>query len=242
MQTQTNPVMQHLKRSTQSLHDETEAAAFNKLLVTGRIPLPAYIDLLGQLLLIHQSFESLIRAQMSSSVPLREVIRDYQFQVGYLLEDLAYFGREIDSIVPRPTTTASIAGLERIAAAGPIALLGIHYVFEGSNNGSRFIARSLRRTYQLDGTNGTRYFDPYGDRQPEYWAAFKADMAKIDFTAADLNLLVEAAREGFSAVKALHASLEADYCAPGDIEAVRHAGAQTAAHHRPAHAEDGSRK
>lgn len=236
MQTQTNPVMLQLKLATQSLHDETEAAAFNKSLVTGKIPLPGYVELLGQLLLIHHSVESMIRVQRPFSAPLRDVVRDYQFQEVYLLEDLAYFGCEVDSIVPRPSTTSSIARLEQVAAAGPIALLGIHYVFEGSNNGSRFIAKALRRAYQLEGTHGTRYFDPYGDRQPEYWAAFKADMSKVDMSTADQDLLIVAAREGFSAVKDLHASLETDYCNLGDIEAARHGNTHAASRHHPAHA------
>ncbi len=78
-------------------------------------------------------------------------------------------------------------GIRSIAETGddPLRLLGMHYVLEGSNNGSRFIARHVGRAYQLSTGPGLRYLDPYGDRQRAYWMDFKNAMGKFQFTGAD---------------------------------------------------------
>ena len=96
--------------------------------------------------------------------------------------------------------------IDEMAASEPVGLLGMHYVFEGSNNGSKYIAKAVRRSYQLDG-DGTRYLDPYGENQRAYWQQFKDDMNSIEFSPAETEALLRAAGETFEGVMQLHKEL-----------------------------------
>jgi len=201
-------IMVLLKESTRKLHDATEDGAFNQDLIKGKLPLDSYVALLTQLYLIHRALESHLHRLRAARTPFERVLRDYQFQEPYLIEDLAFFGRDVAKAEPLPATRAFIAEVDRLAEDNPVALLGVHYVFEGSNNGGKFIARALRRVYNLSGSNGTRYLDPYGENQPAYWQAFKNDMDAVGFSPEECETLIAAACHTFRAVGALHRDLQ----------------------------------
>lgn len=202
-----SPIMIQLRDSTQVLHDATENGEFNRALVQGKLPLDLYIECLGQLFLIHRCLEGGLRRHHENIPAIGAVMRDYQLQEPYLRNDLAYFGRNPEQIQPLGATTAFIAQIERASAATPVALLGMHYVFEGSNNGSKFISIAVRRAYGLAGNDGTHYLDPYGDQQREYWATFKADMNAQVFSADEGAAVVRGATATFEAVMRLHREL-----------------------------------
>ncbi len=206
----TRPIMIELKESTQASHDSTENGDFNKELVNGRLPVERYVESLAQHYLIHRALERHLRAQLPHSPAIAAVVRDYQFQEPYLLNDLAYFGRQLDTIQPLPATADFIGQIDALAAECPVALLGMHYVFEGSNNGSKFISRAIRKAYNLTELNGTHYLDPYGDHQREYWQAFKTDMNAQDLTDDERRLTIQAATDTFTAVMRLHRELHGE--------------------------------
>jgi heme oxygenase len=201
------PIMDRLKVSTRTLHDEAEQGAFNRDLVRGRLPLAVYVESLAQLWEIHRTLEGHLRSVAGTSPRVRAVLRDYHYQQPYLLEDLAYFGRNPEAVQPLDATRSLKDRVDEAAGRAPICLLGFQYVFEGSNNGSKFLAKAVRRAYGLDDSNGTRYLDPYGERQPAYWQAFKADMNAQDFTPVECDALVEGARAAFQGVIELHRAL-----------------------------------
>lgn len=201
-------IMLELRTATQSLHDQTEAGLFNKELVMGRVSREGYADMLGQFLLIHAELESHLRRLHSTIPAFHAVVKDFQYQEPYLREDLEFLGVSAQSIRPLSTTAGFIAEIRQMADGCPIALLGVHYVFEGSNNGSRYISNALRRAYKFQGTDGTRYFDPYGDRQREYWTAFKNDMTALGLSPDERSLIVNAAKKTFVAVMRLHDELQ----------------------------------
>ncbi|MCA9255893.1 MAG: biliverdin-producing heme oxygenase [Phycisphaerales bacterium] len=202
--------MPELKDATQSLHDATEHGTFNKELVMGRLPREAFVDLLGQFFVIHRELERHLRVAIDAHPAWKNVVRDYQFQEPYLREDLTYFGVDPESVETIPATAEFVAQIEKYATTAPVGLLGIHYVFEGSNNGSRYIARALRKAYDLaDG--GLRYFDPYGENQHAYWGAFKEAMNAIDWSAEDRATLIESACAAFEATGRLHQAMGKKY-------------------------------
>ena len=96
-----------------------------------------------------------------------------------------------------------------MAGDDPLRLLGLHYVLEGSNNGSRYIARHVARAYDLAPGPGLRYLDPYGERQREYWMAFKNDMLAEGFTDVETALLVQGAKQMYQTVAELSDDLAA---------------------------------
>lgn len=209
----TTTIMQRLKHDTQRLHDETEHGTFNKALVTGHIPLDGYVAMLAQFLLVHRALEGHLQRKRSLIPALSAVLTDRQFQETCLLEDLAHFGCDATSIEPFQATRRFVAAIDELAVLNPVALLGIHYVLEGSKNGSRFIARALRRAYGLAGSAGLRYFDPYGDEQPALWQDFKQAMNGVDFTDVESAALSAAACDAFARIIDLHTELGARYSA-----------------------------
>lgn len=200
-------IMVQLKESTREQHDAAEHGAFNEQLMKGRLPRESYVRSIEQFFLIHRALERRLRRLRGELPAFERVLREEQFQEPYLREDLQYFGIAIDAIAPLPATMRFIKHIETLAEQEPIALLGVHYVFEGSNNGSRFIARAVRRAYNLADTGGTRYLDPYGDRQTETWQTFKEAMNATPFTPEQTLAIVRAAGDTFMAVMALHREL-----------------------------------
>lgn len=217
-------IMPRLKAETQAQHDATEHGAFNENLVKGKLPLESFVDSLEQLFLIHQALETHLRRFMDREPAFRAVLRDYQFQEPYLRDDLAHFGRNTETITPLPATRRFLEEIDELANKTPVALLGVHYVFEGSNNGSKFIARAVRRAYALAENAGARYLDPYGERQKDYWQQFKDDMNAVAFTSDQMDGIVAAARLTFERVMQLHHELH-QRMNPGNPAPARHAPA-----------------
>ncbi len=193
-----------LRTETRELHEAAERHPFQRALFKGSLPRKQYVANLGQLYLVHKALEARIRERMSDTPALAGVVRAYQFQEPYLVEDLKFFGVDPSSIQAMPATRALIETIERQAQETPVALLGHHYVLEGSNNGSRYIARNVSRAYGIPmGGAGLRYLDPYGDDQPARWMEFKTDLLAISLTATEQDTVVGAASEMFAAIAAI---------------------------------------
>ncbi len=197
---QPRPVTMRLKEETAEHHKAAERHEFQQALVRGGVSKEAYIDYLGQMLLLHAALESRLRAAAPRIPAIKRVVKDFQHQEPYLKRDLGFFGVDPATLTPSPQTKAFIATLDRVAAERPLALLGYHYVLEGSNNGSKYIAKAIRRTFSLSGQDGTAYLDPYGDEQMPRWQAFKADLEASGLSDSEGDVLVKAAAEMFEAI------------------------------------------
>ena len=204
-----NSTMQQLRDSTRAEHQRAEHHPFQQAMFKGELSRDEYAAWLAQMHLVHSSLETALRQVGKDHQGIRTVVRDYQYQTPYLVEDLEHFGVDPDSIEPLPATQRFIAAVED-GKDDPLLLLGLHYVLEGSNNGSRFIARHVAQAYQLAPGPGLLYLNPYGDKQREYWMTFKNDMATVPFTEADNERLVEAAKLMYQTV----AELSEDLAAP----------------------------
>jgi len=201
--TQTDqPAMLQLRNSTRAEHDRAEHHEFQQALVKGELPRERYEAWLGQMYLVHRSLETALRAAAGQNEAIARVVRDYQYQVPYLLEDFDYFGIDPAGFEPLPATQRFIALVEE-GSEDPLLLLGLHYVLEGSNNGGRFIARHVARAYDLGPRNGLKYLDPYGDQQREYWQVFKEDMGSVKFSLTETEHLVAGAKQMYQAVAEL---------------------------------------
>ena len=113
--------------------------------------------------------------------------------------DLAFYGVDRDQIATGDAANRFASQVEEITTTAPVALLGALYVLEGSTNGGRFLARALRKSWDLDG-KGLAYFDPYGDEQPQKWAAFKEQMDEASFESDQEDAIVEMAKATFIAI------------------------------------------
>jgi heme oxygenase len=190
-------IMSRLRHATQALHDQAEASPFQKALIAGELPIESYVALLEQLYHVHDALERELDALRRTSPIAAAVLRDEHFQTPYLREDLLHFERE-------PGASEPHAAVRR-----PIALLGAQYVLEGSNNGSKFIARRLMSAYALRTGPGLRYMDPYGDSQRAVWAAFKEAMNVQPIADADAIAMIGMARWTFVGIMSLGEELVA---------------------------------
>lgn len=202
-----NGIMARLREKTAQLHVDTEQGRFQAATMAGRLPVDAYVALLEQLLLVHHTLESHLRGHAILDESINSVLRDYQYQEPYLREDLAHFGRDADAIEPLEVTRAFIDEIDELSTTLPVALLGVHYVFEGSNNGGKYIAKGLSRVYGLTDGKGLKYLDPYGDKQQANWQEFKASMEAANLSATDQEAIVNAAKDTFNAILRIHNAL-----------------------------------
>jgi heme oxygenase len=196
MLNETTTVMDVLKESTRELHTAAERHPVEQALLAGTLPRETYVLYLAQMLCVHRALESHLR-EHECEAPFSAVLHEHQYQVPYLVEDLRFFGVDPDSVGASPGTGRLVDEIRETAARHPVALLGYHYVLEGSNNGSRFIARAVRAAYRLD-QDGTRYLDPYGDKQSEYWQSFRQAMVSVDFGENDIGHIVATAKGMFA--------------------------------------------
>lgn len=199
-------IMARLKAETQALHTEAEHTPFQQAFVAGKLPLPLYVDSLEQLLLVHRALEQRLERLRRTDERARAVVQEYQFHEANIAADLVFFGRGMDDAPGAPETAELIAEIERIADKEPTALLGLHYVLEGSKNGAKYLAKAARHMFSLtDG--GLRYLDPYGDQQRLYWAEFKRAMDSAEFSPAEADSIVSAAKAMFRGITRLYLAL-----------------------------------
>jgi heme oxygenase len=200
-------IMSRLREETRDLHASAEGKAFQRRMLGGELSREEYVRWLGQMLQVHRALEAHLR-RLWKTDPAFAALREEQFQEPYLLADLAALDGASGGHAPLPATAALIADIERAAVETPLALLGHHYVLEGSNNGNRYIVRRLAPALGIAHGEGDRYLDPYGEAQPALWARFKQDMEAVGFASAQADLLVAAARRMFAGVGEISDALE----------------------------------
>jgi len=204
---QTGGIGDRLKEETKELHASAESHEFQRAFGSGKLPREGYVRYLSQMYLVHRALESKIKATQNSTPALSAVISDRNFRETDLESDLHYFGVDPVTVTPTKATSALIARFETAADENPDALLGYHYVLEGSNNGNTFIARGIRKAYNLSDTEGTRYLDPYGDQQRPMWMQYKQAMAGLTLTDEQADRIVESAKDLFRAIGQLSGEL-----------------------------------
>jgi heme oxygenase len=199
-----------LREATSADHESAERSAFQRQLVGGNLPRALYGRFLGEMLHVWRALDDAV-AGLRALAGFAPLVDPSRLRGPDLERDLACLG-----IAASARTTATAAFCDQLRAWGaesPVSLAGALYVLEGSTNGGRFIARSVRRAYALDGQTGTAFLDPYGEAQPVRWAEWKGalDAAVPGSVAASL---VPVARETFRAIEAIGAALLASAAVP----------------------------
>lgn len=196
-------IMTRLRDETAERHKHAEGRQMEQALVRGVLPRELYVEYLSQRLLIHRALETHVLRLCESDRRLDGLISPQLLQESNLRADLEFFQVDPASIVPREATRRFIAEIQRLSGQTPVALLGAYYVFEGSKNGARFIARALWKAFGLRPGPGTQYLDPHGEQQRPLWQQFKEAMDRIPFAQNEMDAMVEAAKGTFDAVAEL---------------------------------------
>ncbi len=193
-------IMTLLKSATADLHQAAESSPLQRQLVKGELPRDLYAAFLGQMYLVHAALEQAVRDASGSHPGFSTVVREYHDREQRLCEDLAFLGVVLQDITPVEATTATLTDIARAAADRPIALLGMLYVLEGSTNGSKYIARAIRKAYQIEQGPGVSYLDPHGELQGDRWQAFKTDMDSVGFTESESEAIIATAKGMFRSI------------------------------------------
>ena len=197
-------VMQVLRAATAEHHRRAERHEFQREFVRGRIPLSIYHTWLSQMHHVHESLELRLEALVLERRELASVFGIERRKLPKIVDDLAFLDSSEPASGPVPATQRFVVYLQALAQTDPVALLGAFYVMEGSTNGSRFIAPSVRKAYDLpDDGRGTSYLDSYGDRQPNMWQQFKVAMNDLALGETEVGSIVTAACNTFDGVTAI---------------------------------------
>jgi heme oxygenase len=203
-------VMLRLKTETADLHEEAEHHPLQRALAKGQLDRSVFIATLAQMHHLHVALDRLLGELAETTPAIAAVVTDEQYRARLTRADLEHFGVDPDAAPINDETRAAIDWLDAAARREPLIVLGAHYVLEGSNNGGRFIARSLAKAYDLEpGGPGLRTYDPYGDEQRAKWQAFKAAMTEQGFTPEQEDALVEGAKAMFGHIAALSSGVAA---------------------------------
>jgi heme oxygenase len=192
-------IMRRLKEETKELHSLAESRPLQQQIARGEVDRERFAAYLGQLYLVHHALESALEAAKPGSSAVATMAKAHRMRVPDLEKDLAFYGFDASSLEAGQATLTFMDEITKLQADDPVALLGSLYVVEGSTNGGKFLARVLRKAWNLDG-DGLSYFDPYGEDQPAIWAAFRSEMDCLDFDARQQDAILDAARATFKAI------------------------------------------
>lgn len=190
-------IMARLRDESADLHHQAETQEFQQRMFRGALGRDEYAAWLGQMWLVHRELEAAL-GRLRVADPRFAAVRAEHFKSARLAADLTALGAAEPA--PLPATARLLARIADLGRREPLALLGYHYVLEGSCNGNRILARRLLPALGLDAATAGRYLDPYGERQREVWARFKEEMQAVELAPAERDALVAAARELFAAI------------------------------------------
>jgi len=199
-------IMARLKAGTAAQHAVAESKPLEAALIDGSIGRAQYQKYLAQRWLIHRELEAATDRALKTDPRISPLNLPHLYQIENLESDLARLQTNLESICPLPGTNVLI---EKIQKAAPATLMGIFYVFEGSKNGARFIAKALAKAWGLSDTDSFRYLDPHGEEQRRLWMKFRADMDAITWTPAEQDQMVQAAQATFDAISSLDDAIHA---------------------------------
>jgi heme oxygenase len=184
---QSRALTTRLKDDNWKLHQIAERAEGPSSLIKGKMPREGYVGHLAQQWMMSGALDRAIRPHLEARADLAAFVLPEQMLTGYLEEDLTFFGVCPAHVRPEPGTRRYVDDVAA-HAGDALHLLGLHYVRLGACNGNRFVARSVRKAFDLPETGaGTRYLDPFGAAQREKWYAFKASLDALELTAEEAD-------------------------------------------------------
>jgi heme oxygenase len=186
-----------LKDENWALHQIAEKQETPGSLIKGNMPKDGYVAMLAQQLLVNQVLDAAMEQAIRQDPRVGELVLREQMLSPYLAEDLMFFGVDTNAILPNSGTARFIDDIEAHLDQ-PLFLLGLHYVRLGACNGNRFVARVVRKCYDL-GLEGTRYLDPFGETQRDKWTDFKAALDGLLFNQKEQDMVFNGTRAAYVA-------------------------------------------
>ncbi len=192
-----------LRAETSEQHGKAEGKVVQQALLKGAITREQYAAWLGQMLQIHAELAAATIA--AGRIDARALMTgEAELHATRIRADLASLA------VPEAKALSATAELiARIRTTGPVGLIGMQYVLDGSMNGNKYIAMGVRRALALSPGTADTYMDPYGDRQRAVWSAFKAALDQLALSEGERAEAVDGARAMFDGIAAMNEELGA---------------------------------
>ena len=194
-------IMGRLKAETAEQHAIAESKPLEAAPIAGSIATDQYKEYLAQRWIIHRELESATDRALGRDERLAKLGLPGLYQTANLEADLAHLCVDTATIKPLKGARNLVDTIRN--APSPAVLMGIYYVFEGSKNGARFIARALGKAWGKSDLEGMKYLDPHGEAQRGLWMKFREDMNAIEWSSEEQDAMVKAAQETFDAISAL---------------------------------------
>ncbi len=199
-------VMDRLKLATADHHARAEGKDLQRALVRGQVSRERFAAFLAQMLVVHRALERAIDAAAAREPRVRVIPPEQRHSVR-IEQDLRFFGLDAGTVRAMPATETLAHTIAAKTAASPMAVLGLHYVLEGSMNGNRYIAMALRKGLGLAPGEGDRYLDPYGEQQRAKWLAFRSAVDALAWSEFEVAAAIDAARAMFDGIAAISDSV-----------------------------------
>lgn len=189
-----------LRTAIADSHRAIEATVLSRRMIQGTIDRSDYIELLGQLWLIHRELEERLAAVDSHGIYQADQARSATLQ-----RDLTTLG-SITVPTPLPETAEL---LELIGSAKPIELLGVWYVFEGSRMGSMHLSRTLAKALDVPPQMGVG-LDYHVDglqTRPQTWQQLRERLNALPLPATAQSAMAQAAQATMNSLLAIYEAL-----------------------------------
>lgn len=193
-------VMETLKDNSWDLHKKAERTSFMTNIFQGDLDVSSLLQYLEQLYFIHSVLDILLEQAMVETSPISDTINKEQFQAARLLSDMKCHGVSPDPVSILPATAEFIETMKSSVIKSDTALLGFHYVFEGSKMGGMIISKALINTCDWLSDECLSYFNPYGDDLFSNWMTFAQTVNKMDLNQDEVEEACRAARVTFKAL------------------------------------------
>ncbi|MFE9563080.1 biliverdin-producing heme oxygenase [Streptomyces sp. NPDC006487] len=169
-------VVERIRASTRTRHENLEATAFSTAMLAGTLPLDRYVDQLAAYRVVLKALEEELSRATGPCVT--SVWSADLAKLPLIDRDLTYFaeGGVFPASVAAAPAQAFAREIRAAAASDPRALLGFLYVLEGSTLGGTILRRYVAEAYGLRDTDGVTYYAS-GDR--ERWARFTARLNEV---------------------------------------------------------------
>lgn len=191
-----------LKERTKDAHARAERHALQAEMLRGDVTREQYAAWLGQMFHVWSALDFGLASLAARDRRVADMLKPYHAHAHRIVADLEFLGRRVDDNAVLPAT-AHFVDLVNHTPAGPPAgpsLIGVWYVLEGSANGGRFIAQGLSHGLKIAGPEGLTSFNPYGERQREYWQAWRVALDAQDFDDSERSEIISAASAAFDAM------------------------------------------
>lgn len=186
--TATDGILDRLRGETRHEHDAIEAVLD---IMTPGLSIAAYRQQLSRFYGFYQPLEASLASLADWSRVGLDL--DVRRKSELLVADLDHLGVDAAGTLP---VCHALPPLTSVAAG-----LGCLYVLEGATLGGQLISRHVKQTLNLDGLQGARFFNCYGDRTGTMWKTFRAALVAFALTPAVEDELVASATATFKTLR-----------------------------------------